>query len=59
MSVPVALVQRYQMLEWAEWCRQYERWQAAYEQWYTWWTSMMWNSSPHYSASTDHHAGAS
>ncbi|CAL8472038.1 g11580 [Coccomyxa elongata] len=57
MLVPVALVQRYQMLEWAEWCRQYERWQAAYEQWYTWWTSMMWHSRAHYSASTDHHAG--
>ncbi|BDA47524.1 hypothetical protein COCOBI_10-3720 [Coccomyxa sp. Obi] len=59
VSVPVALVQRYQMLEWAEWCRQYERWQAAYEQWYTWWTSMMWQSSAYNSASTDHNAGAS
>ncbi len=56
--MPVALVQRYQLLEWAEWIRQYERWQAAYEQWHTWWTSMMWQTSAHYSAGTAHNAGA-
>lgn len=44
VRVPLALVQRYQALEWAEWCRQYERWQRGYEQWYSLWTSYMWQA---------------
>lgn len=59
VSVPVALLQRYQMLEWAEWCRQYERWQASYEQWYSWWSSQMWQASGYYGASTGQDASAS
>lgn len=53
VSVPVALVQRYQMLEWAEWCRQYERWREGYEQWYSWWSSQMWQYSGYYTADTN------
>ncbi len=59
VSVPAALLQRYQMLEWAEWCRQYERWQAAYEQWYSWWSSAMWQASGYYGTGTGPDASAS
>ena len=34
VSVPASLYRRYQELEWAEWHRQFERWQRQYESWY-------------------------
>jgi hypothetical protein len=34
VSVPGSLHRRYQVLEWAEWHRQFECWQRQYESWY-------------------------
>ena len=34
VSVPASLYRRYQELEWAEWHRQFERWQRQYASWY-------------------------
>jgi hypothetical protein len=45
VRVPAALLRRYQALEWAEWCRQYEHWQQSYEQWCAWWINHMYHSS--------------
>ena len=42
VQVPLALLQRYQALEWAEWRREYERWRGTYEEWHAWFS---WHSA--------------